>query len=206
MTSALIAAALVSVWRVAPALSREQWRRAAEPDVDLLCPSSVPAGRDPACGLALSPLHSQLPRCGRSPGRARSRHLLRDRPSLGSEVRQPRLQAPRHDGVVRRIPAVAESFPSFPTFPAPAPPSRGMWGLWGMSWAGFTLPALLPRRLGFGSSKGATQVSVRPKLPPHLASRASVCHGAIGLWLQNISIPSPARRSSSINGCCIPRL
>src|ERR1700739_3974854 len=63
------------------------------------------------CGLALSALHAQLPRRRGSPCRAWARHLLRNRPELGAEVRTgdraavtgapsspERSMAPRRDG------------------------------------------------------------------------------------------------------------
>src|SRR5438105_12587376 len=52
-----------------------------------LSPPSVPARDHPARGLALSPVHSELPRCRGTAGRARARHLLRNGAALGAEVR-----------------------------------------------------------------------------------------------------------------------
>jgi len=52
-----------------------------------LSPPSVPARDHPARDLALSPLHPELPRCRRTAGRARARHLLRNGAALGAEVR-----------------------------------------------------------------------------------------------------------------------
>jgi hypothetical protein len=44
-------------------------------------------GDHPACGLALSALHAELSRGRGTPRRARARHLLRNRPVLGAEIR-----------------------------------------------------------------------------------------------------------------------
>src|ERR1700720_4111944 len=53
----------------------------------LLPPPSLPARDHSARDLALSPLHLELSRRRGAAGRARARHLLRNRTALGSEVR-----------------------------------------------------------------------------------------------------------------------
>src|SRR6267143_3666449 len=47
----------------------------------------VSAGCHPACRVALPAVHAQLPRRRGSPCRAWARHLLRNRPKLGAQVR-----------------------------------------------------------------------------------------------------------------------
>src|SRR5436305_13389589 len=57
-------------------------------DGETLIPSPpVSAGCHPACGLALSAVHAQLPRRRGSPRRTRARHLIQNRPELGAEIR-----------------------------------------------------------------------------------------------------------------------
>ena len=71
----------------------------------------VSAGCHPACRVALLALHAQLPRRRGSPCRAWARHLVRNRPELGAQVRTgdcssattaasspERQMAPRRDG------------------------------------------------------------------------------------------------------------
>src|SRR5215467_14173592 len=48
---------------------------------------SLSAGDHPACSLALLALHAELSRRRRTPRRAGARHLLRNRPVLGAEIR-----------------------------------------------------------------------------------------------------------------------
>src|SRR5215472_8586864 len=48
---------------------------------------SLSAGDHPACGLALLALHAELSRRRGAPRRAGARHLLRNRPVLGAEIR-----------------------------------------------------------------------------------------------------------------------
>ena len=54
---------------------------------NLIPPSPLSAGYHPACGLALPALYAQLSRRGGPSRRAWARHLLRNRPQLGAEVR-----------------------------------------------------------------------------------------------------------------------
>src|SRR5580704_8957279 len=53
----------------------------------LLPPPSLPARDHSTLDLALSPLHLELSRRRGAAGRARARHLLRNRTALGAEVR-----------------------------------------------------------------------------------------------------------------------
>jgi hypothetical protein len=63
--------------------SRVGWADAA----DLLCSPPVPAGGHPARRVVVPPVHAELPGRRRPAGRAWSRHLLRNRPALGAEIR-----------------------------------------------------------------------------------------------------------------------
>src|SRR5215475_3909005 len=54
---------------------------------NLLSPPPLSRGDHPACGLALSALHAELSRRQGTSRSARARHLLRDRPVLGVEIR-----------------------------------------------------------------------------------------------------------------------
>src|SRR5215813_10434479 len=54
---------------------------------NLLWPPPLSAGSHPACGLALFALHTELSRRRGTPRRAWARHLLRNGPVLGAEIR-----------------------------------------------------------------------------------------------------------------------
>src|ERR1700730_10125155 len=54
---------------------------------DLLSPASFSAGRHPARRMAAPSLHPKLSRCRGAACRAWARHLLRNCPELGAEVR-----------------------------------------------------------------------------------------------------------------------
>ena len=54
---------------------------------DLLRPPPLPALGHPARNLIVPPVHVELPRHRGSPGRASARHLLRNRQSLGHQIR-----------------------------------------------------------------------------------------------------------------------
>jgi hypothetical protein len=88
---------------------RGEWGRAAVPNngdgreaaqlaspnaADLVRPPPVPARGDPACGVAVSTLHAELPGRRGSASRARARRVRRDGPALVPEVRAGHRPAP----------------------------------------------------------------------------------------------------------------